>query len=79
MWNGFSGSRRDAQPEEPSGHADWFDVRKHDVIYLVLGAGPTPPMIAFEVVGTETTTNIPPYTTRFVCNRRDDLGVPATP
>lgn len=67
------------EPEEPSGHAESFDVRKHDVIYLVLGAGDAPPMIAFEVVGTETTTNIPPFTTRFICNRRDDLGVPAGP
>lgn len=67
------------EPEEPSGHPEWFDVRKHDVIYLILGAGSPPPMIAFEVVGSETTTNIPPFTTRFICNRRDDLGVPVGP
>lgn len=63
------------EPEEPSGMPGWFDVKKHDVIYLVLADGPNPPMIAFEIVGTETTTNIPPYTTRYICNRRDDLGV----
>lgn len=67
------------EPEEPSGHADHFDVRKHDVIYLLLGDGPTPPMVAFEVVGSETTTNLPPFTTRFICNRRDDLAVSARP
>ena len=65
------------QPEEPSGHAEHIDVRKHDVFYLLLGTGDAPPMIAFEVVGTETTSNIPPFTTRFICNRRDDLAVPA--
>lgn len=67
------------EPEEESGGPGWFDVRKHDVIYLVLGAGRAPPMIAFEVVGTETTTNIPPFTTRYICNRRDDLSVAPTP
>ncbi len=67
------------EPEEPSGHAEHFDVRKHDVFYLILGEGSPPPMIAFEVVNTETTTNIPPFTVRYVCNRRDDLGVPAGP
>jgi hypothetical protein len=63
------------EPEEPSGAPGHFDLRKHDVIYLVLGTGSPPPMIAFELVGTETTSNIPPYTTRYVCNRRDDLTV----
>ena len=65
------------EPEEPSGHPDSFVLRKHDVFYLLLGAGEAPPMIAFEIVGTETTSNIPPFSTRFICNRRDDLAVPA--
>ena len=25
------------EPEEPSGHPDWFDVRSHDVMHLLLG------------------------------------------
>jgi len=67
------------EPEEgASGMPGWFEVRKHDVIYLVLGTGRVQPMIAFEVVGTETTTNIPPFTTRYICNRRDDLAVSLT-
>jgi hypothetical protein len=63
--------------EEPSGHEDWFDVRSHDVIYLLLGQGPQAARLAFEVMGTETTSDIPPYTTRYVTNRRDDLHLPA--
>lgn len=67
------------EPEEPSGHPDWFDVRNHDVMYLLLGAGPDAPRLAFEIVGTETTSNIPPFTTRYITNRRDDLHQPAGP
>lgn len=67
------------EPEAESGAPGWFDVRKHDVMYLLLGTGPTPPMIAFEIVGTETTSNIPPFTTRYICNRRDDLSVAQSP
>lgn len=65
------------EPEAQSGEAEWFDVRSHDVMYLRLGTGPAPGKLAFEVVGTETTSNIPPYTTRYVTNRRDDLHIPA--
>lgn len=67
------------EPEGQSGSAEWFEVRKHDVIYLLLGIGPNTARLAFEVVGYETTSNIPPYTTRYVCNRRDDLHIPAGP
>ena len=67
------------EPEGPSGSPEWFDVRTNDVIYVLLGDGPNPARIAFEVVGYETTSNIPPYTTRYVTNRRDDLHLPAGP
>jgi hypothetical protein len=67
------------ESEEPFGRPEWFDVRTHDVVYLLLGTGPSPAMLAFEVVGIETTSNIPPYTTRYVTNRRDDLHLPAGP
>ena len=63
------------EPEHPSGHAEFFMVKGHDVIYLLLDESDTPPKLAFEVVGEETTSNIPPYTTRFICNRRDDLSL----
>ena len=41
-------------------------------MYMDLG---DPVWLAFEVVGIETTVNIPPFTTRYICNRRDDLHV----
>lgn len=63
------------EPEEPSGHPDWFDVRSHDVMYVLLGTGENPPKLAFEVVGIETTSNIPPCTTRYITNRRNDLDL----
>lgn len=65
------------EPEEPSGHPESFDLRKHDVFYLMLSADPNPAMIAFEIVSTEAVNNIPPFSVRYVCNRRDDLAVPA--
>lgn len=65
------------EPEEPSGHPDWFDIRKHDIVYLLLGIDPGAAKLAFEVVDIETTSDIPPYTTRYIMNRRDDLHIPA--
>lgn len=49
--------------------AEYWIPKKHDVIYLVVGDT----RLAFEIVGVETTSDIPPYTQRYVCNRRDDL------
>lgn len=53
------------EPEDPG----LFVPKKHDVIYLVLDDV----RLAFEIISVETTSNIPPYTQRYVCNRRDDL------
>ena len=61
------------EPEEPSGMPGYFDVRNRDVIYLVLSDDVK---LAYEIVGTETTVNIPPFVTRYVCNRRGDLDLP---
>jgi len=65
------------EPAAPSGHSYWFDIRDHDVVYLLIGEGgkENPAKLAFEVIGRETTTNIPPYNTRYIMNRRDDLHV----
>jgi len=59
------------EPEEP----DEFDVREHDVLYLRLGVGTKVPKVAYEIVAIETTSNIPPYTTRYIANRRNDLDL----
>jgi len=65
------------EPEEPAGHPDWFDLRNHDVMLIWLGADPDCAKLAFECVGIETTSDIPPYTTRYIMNRRDDLHIAA--
>lgn len=48
---------------------DAFDISKNDVFYLIIDVV----RLAYEVVSMETTSNIPPYTPRCVCNRRNDL------
>lgn len=65
------------EPEEPSGHPDWFDVRSHDVVYLLLGPGPDAARLAFEVINIEAVSNIPPHSIRYITNRRDDLHIPS--
>lgn len=60
------------EPETMNGMPGWFDVRKNDVLYIVIGEVVK---LGFEVVGIETTVNIPPFTNRYICNRRDDLHI----
>jgi len=60
------------EPFEPSGMPGWFDLRKHDVLYIVLH---DLVKLAYEVVDIETTLNIPPYSMRYVTNRRGDMDV----
>ena len=67
------------EPEDAAGQPGHFTPGKNDVVYLLLGDSPAPAKLAFEVVGVEAVLNIPPYTTRFIVNRRDDLHVPAGP
>lgn len=65
-------------PRANSGEKDFFEVSTHDVVMLLLGVPEeldTCPQLAFEVVGRETTTNVPPFNIRYVCNRRDDLHI----
>lgn len=65
------------EPESALGQAGYFNPQKYDVMYLLLGDGPAPAKIAFEIVGIEAVLNIPPYTSRYIANRRDDLHVVA--
>ena len=62
-------------PAAQSGDEHFFTVSTHDVVYLLLGGEDDDPQIAFEVVGRETITNIPPFNVRYICNRRDDLHI----
>jgi hypothetical protein len=60
------------EPEELPGAPGSFEVKKNDVMYLILSQSIR---LAYEVVGIEATSNIPPYTQRYIVNRRDDLHV----
>jgi hypothetical protein len=60
------------EPEEAVDTAGHFSPRRHDVLYLLYG---DKVKLAYEIVGVETVLNIPPYTMRYVCNRRDELNV----
>lgn len=52
-----------------------FEPKKNDVFYVVLGdiQDAEAPRLAYEIIGIETTVNVPPYVPRYICNRRDDL------
>ena len=64
------------ESEEPSGTPGWFDIRPHDMMYLLLGTGPTPPKLGFEIVSAKKTTfNHPPYNKCYIAIRRDDLDL----
>lgn len=55
----------------------WFDIHTHDLVYILLfdGEHENPAKLCFEVVGREATNNIPPFSTRYICNRRDELDI----
>jgi uncharacterized membrane protein YuzA (DUF378 family) len=65
------------EAEDAAGMPGAFEPKKFDVMYLLLGDGPNPAKVAFEIVGIEAMLNIPPYTSRYIANRRDDLHVAA--
>ncbi len=58
------------EPEILEGSPGGFSIKKNDVIYLILSPSIR---LAYEVIRPEATSNISPYTNRYVCNRRDDL------
>ena len=48
----------------------YFQLKTHDFVFLVVWGGIT---VGYEVEGVETNINIPPYTRRYILNKRDDL------
>lgn len=56
----------DAAPDEEG----YFEVKRHDVVYLLMGEGVA---LAYEVVTIEGNVALPPYTRKYVLNKRDDL------
>ena len=63
------------EPEEMIGDPGGFEVLKRDVIYVLLGEGENAPKVAYEIVDVEAAVNVPPFVTRYVVNRRDDLDI----
>lgn len=60
------------EPEAQSGMPGYFDVRKNDVMLIVVSDDVR---LAFEIVDIETVMNIPPFATRYIANRRDNLDL----
>ena len=64
--------------EAQAGEGGYFDFRNHDLVYLVFGGdenGQHMCKLGYELTGSETTMNIPPFSTRWIMNRRSDLDV----
>lgn len=59
------------EPVAEPGSEGYFTVKQHDVTYILIGEGVK---IAFEVIRIEGNVSIPPYTRRYVLNKRDDLS-----
>ncbi len=58
------------EPAAEPGGDDYFIIKQHDVVYVIMGEGVA---MAFEVVRIEGNVSIPPYTRKYVMNKRDDL------
>ena len=54
------------KPDAP----EYFELKTHDLVFLVVWEGI---YVGYEVVGRETNINIPPYTRRYMLQKRDDL------
>lgn len=55
-----------AKPESD----EYFKLKTHDLVFLIIWEGV---YVGYEVEGTETNINIPPFTRRYMLNKRDDL------
>jgi hypothetical protein len=62
------------EPEPEPESAEYFTIKRGDILFLVLGtdiqASPKP---AYEITDIETVNNIPPFSTRYIAQRRADL------
>ena len=61
--------------EKQASEDGFFMIKNHDVLYIILGEPPYMCKLAYEVVTQETTSNIPPFSVRYVCVRRDHLDM----
>lgn len=64
------------EPEPEPDSVEFFTPVKGDVLFLILGVDPqNSPRIAYEIVDIETVGNIPPFSVRYVTNKRSDLDI----
>lgn len=64
------------EPEPEPSTSNYFQLKTRDILYVPLGTDlQTSPKIAYELVSSESTTDIPPFNIRWVCNRRADIDL----
>jgi len=64
------------EPEVAPHHADYFSIKRHDVMYLRLTHDLEPPKLAWEILSRESLGHLSGFTRRFICARRDHLHLP---
>lgn len=75
-YGGLSEYRFMIESEAALGEEEYFKPKKRDVFYILLGTDmDTSPKAAYEIIDIETTTDIPPFVQRYVCNRRAELDL----
>lgn len=78
-FNGLEEFRFLLEPEARLGDEGGFDIKKGDVFYVRIGDNEDMIKIGHEIIGIESSIHIPPYTERYITNRRADLDVRAEP
>lgn len=64
------------EPEPDLNAVERFEIKKTDLLFLVIGTDiQNSPHVAYEIVEVESVNNIPPFTVRYVTNRRSDLDI----
>jgi hypothetical protein len=58
------------EPAALPNSCDYFELKTHDLVFLIVWEGV---YAGYEVVGRETNINIPPFTRRYMLQKRDDL------
>ena len=61
--------------DKQSSEEGYFEIRNHDIMYVLLGETPHEAKLAYEIVKLQTTTNISPFTVSYICNRRGDMDI----
>lgn len=66
------------EPEATSGDVQHFQIRERDIMMLVIhenAVNNSMIKLAYEIVGIETTTDIPPFCVRYICNKRSEADI----